>query len=86
MEKPYELSDNMMVISDKNKPVALAGIIGGESSGINNDTTNIILEAAVFDTSSTRYTSKKLGIYTESSYRFQRGKSPLCIRCKYKGN
>ena len=54
----YDLSDNMMVISDKNKPIALAGIIGGESSGINNDTTNIILEVAVFDTSSTRYTSK----------------------------
>ena len=74
-----ELSDNMMVISDKNKPIALAGIIGGESSGINNDTTNIILEAAVFDTSSTRSTSKKLGIYTESSYRFQRGVSPHSV-------
>ena len=74
-----ELSDNMMVISDKNKPIALAGIIGGESSGINNDTTNIILEAAVFDTSSTRSTSKKLGIFTESSYRFQRGVNPHSV-------
>ena len=75
----YELYDNMMIISDKNKALALAGIIGGESSGINNYTTDIILETAVFDTSLTRYTSKKLGIHTESSYRFQRGVNPHSV-------
>ena len=75
----YELYDNMMIISDKNKALALAGIIGGETSEINNHTTDIILETAVFDTSLTRYTSKKLGIHTESSYRFQRGVNPHSV-------
>jgi len=53
--------------------VALAGIMGGENSEISDSTTNILLESAYFNPSSTRLTSKRLGLHTDASHRFERG-------------
>ncbi len=67
------LDSSMLVIADVNKPVAVAGIMGGEYSGIMDDTTTIVFESACFDDISVRKTSKKLGLRTESSSRFEKG-------------
>ena len=62
-----------IVISDSSKVLAIAGIIGGENSKVDESTTDILLEAAVFDNIAVRKTSKRLALSTESSYRFERG-------------
>jgi len=74
--KTYELSPEMLIIADAEKPVALAGIIGGENSSIKENTTTIFLECAYFDPPNVRQTSKQLDLQTESSYRFERGVDP----------
>ena len=53
--------------------MALAGIMGGENSEISEESTNILLESAYFNPSSTRLTSKRLGMHTDASHRFERG-------------
>lgn len=75
-EKEYELDSEMLVIADENKAVALAGVMGGENSGISSDTSTIIFESANFDASSVRQTSLKLGIRTDSSTRFEKSLDP----------
>lgn len=67
------LPEDALLIWDSQRPVAVAGIMGGEESGVKSDTMNIFLESAYFLPSSVRRTSKKLGLKTESSYRFERG-------------
>lgn len=67
------LSSADLTIRDAGRAVALAGIMGGENSEIAADTTNILLESACFNPSAIRLSSKKLGIHTESSHRFERG-------------
>lgn len=62
-----------LVICDAERPVALAGIMGGENSEIRDTTTTILLESAYFNPSAIRRTSKRLGLHTESSHRFERG-------------
>ena len=62
-----------LTIRDNDKAVALAGIMGGENSEISDDTTDILLESAYFNPSSTRLTSKRLGLHTDASHRFERG-------------
>jgi len=69
----YELEETDIVIADEEKPIAIAGIIGGENTKVDENTKNILLEAANFDNISVRKTAKRLGISTESSYRFERG-------------
>jgi phenylalanyl-tRNA synthetase beta chain len=69
----YTLTGAELVIADANKPIALAGVIGGKNSHITEETTDIILEAACFNSSITRRTSHNLKIFTDSSYRFERG-------------
>jgi phenylalanyl-tRNA synthetase beta chain len=68
-----DLTEEMLVIADAEKPSAIAGVMGGNVSEISDGTTTILLEAAAFETSSIRHTAKKLGLITDSSYRFQRG-------------
>ncbi|MDR3552179.1 MAG: phenylalanine--tRNA ligase subunit beta [Clostridia bacterium] len=68
-----KLSPEMLVIADEEKPVAVAGVMGGEHSGILPDTTTIVFESAMFDPVSVRLTSKKLGLRSESSSRFEKG-------------
>ncbi len=74
--KTFHLEAGMPLIADSEKGLALAGVMGNLNSGVQPDTTNIILEAAYFDPVRTRRTSKKLGLGTESSYRFERGVDP----------
>jgi phenylalanyl-tRNA synthetase beta chain len=71
-----ELSTEMCVIADAEKPVALAGIMGGLESEIGTDTTAILLESARFHPANIRRTSRKLGLSSDSSYRFERGVDP----------
>ncbi len=66
------LDETMLVIADSEKPVAVAGVMGGLDTEVTAGTKNIFLEAAYFDPVSVRRTSRKLGISTESSYRFER--------------
>jgi phenylalanyl-tRNA synthetase beta chain len=63
----------MLVIADAKRAVALAGIMGGKESEINDATTDVLLESAYFSPANVRKTSKKLGLSSESSYRFERG-------------
>ncbi len=72
-ESEIELKNHHLVIADAEKPVALAGVMGGAHSGINENTTNILLESAAFFSSNIRATSRELGISSDSSYRFERG-------------
>ncbi len=68
-----ELSEEMLVIADAEKPVAVAGVMGGEYSGIMDDTTTVVFEAACFNGASVRTTAKKLGMRTDASSRFEKG-------------
>ncbi|MFH1825204.1 MAG: phenylalanine--tRNA ligase subunit beta [Candidatus Firestonebacteria bacterium] len=68
-----KLSPEMLVISDKKKAIALAGIMGGQETEISSNTSNILLECAYFNPINIRKTSKMLNLSTESSYRFERG-------------
>lgn len=72
-----ELSDDMLVIADKNKPVAVAGIMGGEYSGIMEDTNTVVFESAYFEPIQVRRTSKKLKLKTDASSRYEKGVDPL---------
>lgn len=67
------LDDEMLLINDGENPVALAGIMGGQDSEVTANTKDILIESAWFLPSCIRRTSSKLGIKTESSYRFERG-------------
>ena len=68
-----ELTEEMLVIADAEKPVALAGIMGGEDSEISASTTDVLIESAYFDPNSVRRTARRLGMDTEASRRFERG-------------
>lgn len=74
------LSPEMLVIADTVKPVAVAGVMGGEYSGITADTRSIVLESACFAGAGVRRTSKKLGLRTEASSRFEKGLDPQACR------
>ncbi|MFH1050871.1 MAG: phenylalanine--tRNA ligase subunit beta [bacterium] len=67
------LDDSMLMICDANKNIAIGGVMGGRNSEINNKTIDVLLESAFFAPSSIRKTSKKLGIQSDASYRFERG-------------
>jgi phenylalanyl-tRNA synthetase beta chain len=71
-----ELAPSMLVIADAERPVALAGIIGGEETGVTQRTTRVVLEAAQFDGVRVRATSRVLKLRTEASSRFEKGLSP----------
>ena len=75
-----ELDDSMLVIADAKKPVAVAGVMGGEYSGIMDDTTTIVFESACFKGTSIRLTAKKLGMRTESSARYEKELDPKGCR------
>ena len=68
-----ELAENNLVIADAEKPVALAGVMGGLDSGVTDETTDILLESAIFDPVCVRTTSRMLNVTSDSSYRFERG-------------
>jgi len=68
-----KLASTDLMICDRDRAVALAGIMGGENSEISDTTTDILLESAFFNPPAIRRTSKRLGLHTESSHRFERG-------------
>ncbi|VAX17851.1 Phenylalanyl-tRNA synthetase beta chain [hydrothermal vent metagenome] len=71
--KERKLIETDLLICDAEKPVAIAGVMGGENSEVTDDTKNILIESAYFRPSAIRKTSKKLGLQTDSSIRFERG-------------
>ncbi|MCL1832780.1 MAG: phenylalanine--tRNA ligase subunit beta, partial [Oscillospiraceae bacterium] len=74
------LDTDTLVIADASKPMAVAGVMGGEFSGVADDTTEVIFEAACFDGVSVRRASKKIGRRTESSSRFEKGLNPVNVK------
>ncbi|MBA2124443.1 phenylalanine--tRNA ligase subunit beta [bacterium Unc6] len=74
-----KLSNNFLVIADKNTPLALAGIIGGTGSEVTENTKNVFLESAMFNPVLIRNTGRSIGLSTDSSYRFERGVDPGCV-------
>lgn len=68
-----KFDEEMLLICDAEKPVAIGGVMGGEESGISDETTDVLIESAYFLPSSVRRTSRELGLSTEASYRFERG-------------
>ena len=67
------LTPDMLVIADKDRPVGIAGVMGGENSEITDATKTVVFESACFDGASVRITAKKLSMRTESSARFEKG-------------
>ncbi len=68
-----KLDPSMLMICDSERPNAVAGVMGGEDSGIAPGTTSVLLESALFEPTSTKFTASKLGLASESSYRYIRG-------------
>ena len=72
-----ELTDEMLIIADSKKPIAVAGVMGGEYSGIMDDTTTVVFESAYFEPVQVRRTSKKLGLRSDASARYEKGVDSL---------
>lgn len=77
--KVYPLGSDDLVIADADSPIALAGVMGGESSAVTERTTDIILESASFCPNLVRRTSRRLALISDSSYRFERGIDPALV-------
>jgi len=71
-----ELTDGTMVIADERKPLALAGIMGGQDSAVSDDTRSVVLESAFFNPLSIAGRARSYGLHTDSSHRFERGVDP----------
>ena len=74
--REHPLADDMLVIADAVRPVALAGVMGGRDSEVTDRTVNVLLESARFDPLSVRSTARRLAMGSDSSYRFERGIDP----------
>ncbi len=74
--KSYALPEGLLVIADAEKPVALAGVMGGEESAVTEKTTRVLLEGAYFHPPEVRKSSQKTRLRSDSSYRFERGADP----------
>jgi phenylalanyl-tRNA synthetase beta chain len=74
--REYELKPEMLVIADAARPVGLAGVMGGAETEIGPGTTEVLIEAAQFDAASVRRTSRALGLFSPSSFRFERPLDP----------
>lgn len=74
------LESSMLVIADGQKPLVIAGIMGGNSSEVSAETTDILLEAAHFNSTVIRRAARKLQLSSDSSYRFERGIDPLGVQ------
>ncbi len=74
--KARTLTEEMLLICDEKKPIAIAGVMGGENSEIQTTTKTVLIESAYFNPASVRKTAKQLGLATDASYRFERGIDP----------
>jgi phenylalanyl-tRNA synthetase beta chain len=75
-EREFKESDNIL-ICDRDKPVAIGGIMGGLNSEVTDNTQDVLIEGAMFNPVNVRRTSKSLGLSTDASYRFERGQDVL---------
>ncbi len=75
----HELTEEMLVIADEQRPTAVAGVMGGLATEIGDRTTNVLLESARFLPAGIRRTSRALGLSSDSSYRFERGIDPAVV-------
>jgi phenylalanyl-tRNA synthetase beta chain len=75
-EVERELSDEDLMICDAEKGMCIAGVFGGINSGVSNETKNIFLESAYFNSTSVRKSAKRHGLKTDASFRFERGTDP----------
>ena len=79
-EEVYELDTNDTVVADTNGTLSVAGIMGGEASGVTKNTKDVILECANWDPTAVRKTSHRLGLRSESSMRYEKSLDPLMCR------
>jgi len=77
--KTYALTPENLVIADDERAVGIAGVMGGEESGVNESTKNVLLESAYFLPASIRRTARDLNLPSDASYRFERGVDPQMI-------
>jgi phenylalanyl-tRNA synthetase beta chain len=75
--RTYRLDDSIVVITDENGVESIAGIMGGEHSGSDEGTTDVLIESALWDPLNIAQSGRKLGIITDARYRFERGVDPL---------
>lgn len=78
--KDVKLNESFLMIADEDKYLAIAGVMGGQNSGIEPKTKDIVLESAFFDPATIMGKSRDLGIHTESAHRFERGVDPMLQR------
>ncbi|MBF0378173.1 MAG: phenylalanine--tRNA ligase subunit beta [Desulfamplus sp.] len=78
--KAHTLDPDMLMICDGERPVGIAGVMGGENSEILNTTTKVFVESACFNAVSIRRTAKRSGINTDASHRFERGVDPAATK------
>ena len=74
--KTYTLDTEMCVIADAERPVALAGVMGGTETEVSAETADVLIESALFDPIAIRTAARKLTLHSDSSYRFERGPDP----------
>jgi phenylalanyl-tRNA synthetase beta chain len=79
-DEKRDLTTEMLMICDADRPVAIAGVMGGLDSEVSDDTTDVLLECALFDPKSIRATRKALVMSTDASYRYERGVDPENLR------
>lgn len=79
-DQERKLTEKNLVITNGTKPVALAGVMGGADSEVTDETKNVLLEAAYFESASVRYTVKQTGLRSESSTRFEKGVDPNRVK------
>jgi phenylalanyl-tRNA synthetase beta chain len=77
--KTYELNQSHLVIADAAKAIGLAGVMGGEETGVSSGTTTVLVESAYFDPGLIRRTSRGLGLISDASFRFERGVDPKSV-------
>ena len=74
--RTYRLDDETVVIADESGPESIAGVMGGEASGCDESTTDVLIESALWDPLTVAQTGRRLGIITDARYRFERGVDP----------
>ena len=77
--KTYSLTPHDLVIADDERAVGIAGVMGGDETGVTETTRNVLLEAAYFQPSSIRRTARSLNLPSDASYRFERGVDPMMV-------
>jgi len=77
--KTYPLEDTVLIIADEKKPIAIAGVMGGEETGVQTSTTSIVIEAATFDSVFIRRGARKLNVQSDAQQRFEKGLSTEAV-------